>query len=58
MKDVIDKPYLNKKLNSKLGCGEIKSIHTSLDYLHHLRKKNCNDLSTWTPIVCCHFHKR
>jgi hypothetical protein len=39
MKDVIDKLNLNKILNSKLRCREIKSIHTFLDHLHHLRKK-------------------
>ncbi len=38
MKNVIDKPNLHKILNSKLGCREIKSICTFLDYLHHLRK--------------------
>lgn len=38
MKDVIDKHDLNKILNSKLRCREIKSIRTFLDYLHHFRK--------------------
>lgn len=38
MQNVINKPNLDKILNSELGCREFKSIHTSPYYLHHLKK--------------------
>jgi len=38
MQNVINKPNLDKILNSKLGCRELKSICTSPYYLHHPKK--------------------
>ncbi len=51
MKNVINKPNLNQILKSKLGCKELKSIHTSPYYLHHLKNNVLATIHQLGPVT-------